>query len=225
MALPATLLSLRPWTFLIFKGQRCQLRSGLAICARNHPTSLTYSMRIPIIAEFREASKVMTHINNIREKLQDIIPRSVNDYPLKKPKDILLQQLLFVGKETLKWSLLALYVFSSVSDVIYSLSKNKELMIPFGLFVGYAIANFLMETSQELFPASEERGLSRHLLGIGCFFALIKIISASFAVPDQIFLLNAANGGLMQVLWRWKSSTEKQHGEQDTSMQEDVSTP
>ncbi|PSS31515.1 Glycine--tRNA ligase beta subunit like [Actinidia chinensis var. chinensis] len=224
MALPATLLSPRPSTFLIFKGHRCQLRSGLAICVRNHPTSRTYSARIPTIAQFRELPKVMTHINNIREKLWDIIPRSVKDFPLKKPEDILLRQLLLVGKEALKWSLLALYVFSSVSDVIYCISKNKELMIPFGLFVGYGVTNFLMETSQELFPTTEERGLSRHLLGIGCFFALTKIISASFAVPGQIFLLNVANGGLMQVLWLWKSSTEKQHGEHDTSMPEDAPT-
>ncbi|GFY85986.1 hypothetical protein Acr_04g0007240 [Actinidia rufa] len=171
----------------IFKGHRCQLRSGLAICARNHPTSRTYSARIPTIAQFRELPKVMTHINNIREKLRDIIPRSVKDFPLKKPEDILLRQLLLVGKEALKWSLLALFVFSSVSDVIYCISKNKELMIPFGLFVGYGVTNFLMETSQELFPTTE----------VCCFIVLYYAVVES---KDTLFCRKEACRGIFWAL-------------------------
>ncbi|CAL5383899.1 unnamed protein product [Camellia sinensis] len=227
MASPATsALSPAPSSFPICKGQRrCQLHSGLAICAWNHPTCATRSVRLRTMAQFHEPPKVMMHMNNVRKKLWEVIPHSVKDFPWKKAEEIMLQQLLLAGQEALKWSLLALGVCSLVSDVIYSISRNMELVIPFGLFVGCTMTNFLMETSQELFPISEERGRHWHLLGIGCFFALTKIISLYFGIQGQIFLLHAANGGWMQVLWLWNGLMEKQDRDSgDNSMHEDASS-
>ncbi|KAL6995275.1 hypothetical protein U1Q18_005411 [Sarracenia purpurea var. burkii] len=223
MAFAASSQSLSRPSFLILTGQRCELHSSLAICTRNHPTSVPRSLRTPM-ARFQRPPKLVMHMNNVKEKLSEVVPPSVKNLPWKKAEDVAMQQFLLLAQEALKWSLLALYVCSSVSDVIFSVSRDKELMIPFGLFVGYMMTNFLMETSQELFPISGERGWRWHLLGIGCFFGLIKILSAFFAVQGRIFLLHAVNGGLMQVLWLWRSFLEKEDGNsRDNSMQHNAS--
>ncbi|XP_052202860.1 uncharacterized protein LOC127808378 isoform X2 [Diospyros lotus] len=151
VSLPSTVSS----RFPIFRGQQWQLYRGSAVCAWNSRTSVTCCVRPPTMALFREPPKIMVHLNNFRERLWEVVPRSVKDFPWKKTEDILLQQSLLVGREALKWLLLLLYVCSSVSDVIYSISRNKELTIPFGLFVGCMVANFLVDTSQELFPISQ----------------------------------------------------------------------
>uniref|UniRef100_A0A5B7ARQ2 Uncharacterized protein n=1 Tax=Davidia involucrata TaxID=16924 RepID=A0A5B7ARQ2_DAVIN len=225
LPLPASALSPSSFGIKLFKGQTCQLHSSLRICAWKLPTSTKCSVKLPTMAQFHEPPKLKIYMNNAREKLWEVIPNSVKDFPWKKAENIALQQLLLVGQEALKWSLIALFALSFIADVIYSISKNNELMIPFGLFFGCMMTNFLKETSQELFRNSEEIGLSRHLLGIGCFFALVKIISTYILVQGQVFLLHVANGGLMQVLWLWRSSLEEQNrDDRENSLLEDASS-
>ncbi|XP_052202858.1 uncharacterized protein LOC127808378 isoform X1 [Diospyros lotus] len=220
VSLPSTVSS----RFPIFRGQQWQLYRGSAVCAWNSRTSVTCCVRPPTMALFREPPKIMVHLNNFRERLWEVVPRSVKDFPWKKTEDILLQQSLLVGREALKWLLLLLYVCSSVSDVIYSISRNKELTIPFGLFVGCMVANFLVDTSQELFPISQERSVHWHLCRIGGFLALAKIMLSYYKVQGGMFLLHAANGGLMQILWLWRNSTEKQDMDTgDYTLQQDSS--
>jgi len=66
-----------------------------------------------------------------------------------------MERLLFLGQKALKWTLIILFVFSSLSDVIFSISRNQELMIPLGLFVGCLMTDFLKEISRELFRNTE----------------------------------------------------------------------
>lgn len=91
----------------------------------------------------------------LRKRIWEAAPDSVKDFPWKKAEDIVLQQLLLLGQEIVKWSLVTLFILSSISDVVFCISRNKELMIPIGLFVGCMMADFLKETSRELFPNSE----------------------------------------------------------------------
>ena len=67
------------------------------------------------------------------------------------------------------------------------------------------MADFLKEISQEVFHNSEGEGLNRCHLGMYCFFVFVKFISMYFTIQARVFLLHAANGGLMQVLWFWRS--------------------
>ncbi|XAR48448.1 hypothetical protein NMG60_11031270 [Bertholletia excelsa] len=225
MASPASALSSSGLRIKFFGSRRCQLQSSLSIHTLNQPISSKSSVKLPTVAQLHEPTKFMVHINKVREELWEVTPHSVKDFPWKKAKNIVLKQLLVFGREALKCSLLALFPFSFVSDVIYSIARNRELMIPVGIFVGCILADFLNEISQELFPIREERNFEKHLLGIGCFFAFIKVISIYFLVPARFFLLHASNGGLMQVLWLWKSSMEKQDREsKDNSMLEDASS-
>lgn len=57
-------------------------------------------------------------------------------------------------------------------------------------------------------------------MGIGCFFVLIKFLSANFLMRERVFLLHVANGGLMQLLWLWRSLQE----ERDKSNRENYLT-
>ena len=56
--------------------------------------------------------------------------------------------------------------------------------------------------------AWQERGKNWQLLVIGCFFVLVRIFAICIAVEPQSFLLHAANGGLMQILWQWRTSLQ-----------------
>lgn len=73
----------------------------------------------------------------------------------------------------------------------------------------------------------QERDRSWHIFGMGCFFLLVKLVSVYFS-GGQVFLLNAANGGLMQIFWLWKSSQQELYREKGErikdSVMEDTST-
>ncbi|GLT71888.1 hypothetical protein SLA2020_438750 [Shorea laevis] len=210
MGLPASTVFPSTSKFRIkhFQGQPCQLRRSLRLCARRQ-TSPTCSMKA-MMAEFGEPKKVNMQISILREKLWEAIPDPVKEIPWKKAEKILMERLLFVGQKALKWTLTILFVFSSLSDFIFSISRNQELMIPLGLFVGCMMTDFLKEISHELFCNSEEKGLNWQFMGIGCFFVLIKFLSANFLMRERVFLLHVANGGLMQLLWLWRSLQERE---------------
>ncbi|EPS70052.1 hypothetical protein M569_04711 [Genlisea aurea] len=146
-----------------------------------------------------EPVKMMEFLNISQEKLLQAIPGSLKSFPWKKLETFALRKFLVLGKESLKWSLLALYALSFVSDIVYSISQNKELAIPFGLFAGYVIACYIDDISRELSKDREVGHLTPQFLGI-CFFALVKIV-AVFIFRGKDVILHVANGGLMQVLW------------------------
>ncbi|XP_059631184.1 uncharacterized protein LOC132274051 [Cornus florida] len=222
MALPASAFSRSNIQIKLFK---CQLCSPVLVRAWNQPASTTCSVKLPRMAQFSQPPNVKLHIDRVREKLQEVIPDSLKDFPWKKAEHTALKQLLPAAQKALRWSLITLFTLSSISDVIYSISRNKELLIPIGLFFGCTMTDFLKETSQELFRNSEETRLSRHLLGIGCFFVLVKIISTYFLVRGQVFLLHVANGGLMQVLWLWRSLREKQERDDRVNFSPEDASP
>ncbi|XVE55695.1 hypothetical protein DITRI_Ditri03aG0179100 [Diplodiscus trichospermus] len=170
-------------------------------------------MRITM-ARFGEPNKIKEQLNIIKEKLWEHTPDSVKDIPWKKAENLLLQRLLSVGQKALKLSIVTLFVFSFLSDFIYSISRNQELMIPFGLIVGCFLADFLKET-YEAFCSTEGKGLKLkwQLLAIGGFFVFVKFVSAYFTILTWVFLMHVVNGGLMQVLWLWRSLLEENGGE------------
>ncbi|KAK7852453.1 uncharacterized protein LOC111997062 [Quercus suber] len=220
MALPAsTVLPPTPTSKFRIKHFHGQLQRHSRSCV-HHQTFPTCSMKLSM-KEFSDSNKFKTQINIVRKKLWEVIPDSVKEIPWKKAEDILLERLIFLGQKGLKWTLITLFIFSSLSDVIFSLSRNQELIIPLGLFVGCLMTDFIKETSQELFHHSEDKGLKLQLLGIACFFVLIKFLSTNFALQARVFLLHLANGGLMQLLWLWREERDKSNGEVYSKDQDD----
>ncbi|XWS25466.1 hypothetical protein CRYUN_Cryun27aG0070600 [Craigia yunnanensis] len=113
-------------------------------------------MKIPMAQfQFGEPNKIKEQLNIIKERLREKTLDSAKDLPWKKAENLLVQRLLFAGKKALKLSLVTFFVLSCLSDFIYSISRNQELMIPFGLIVGCLMTDFLKETSQEAFRSSE----------------------------------------------------------------------
>lgn len=143
-------------------------------------------------------------IKVVKEKLLEAIPVTVKELPWKRAADIALKQLLCLGEKALKWCLVAFFVLSFFSDVIFSISRNRELVIPFGLFVGCFVTDILKEALQLALPISEEKRFEKHLIGIGCLFAAVKFISYGLPIQAQVIVLNVANGGFLQVLWLWR---------------------
>ncbi|KAL3514342.1 hypothetical protein ACH5RR_027059 [Cinchona calisaya] len=224
MASPATAITPSSCPIMFFKSLPHQLHGAPVghVCSRR--ISAYNPVKSSRMEQFNEPAKFKVHINDAMKKLYEFIPDSVQNFPWAKAESVAMQHLLAIGQEALKWSLTALFILSSVSDIIYSISRNKELVIPFGLFFGCAVADFLKETSQKYFHHSQERGKNWQLVGIGCFFVLVRIIAFSLSVEPQAFLLHAANGGLMLVLWQWKSSLQPEHDYRPNDLSEDAAS-
>lgn len=180
-------------------------------------------MKVVSMAQFGEPNKPSLQIGVMKEKVLEAIPVPVKELPWKKAADIALKQLLFLGEKALKWSLLALCVLSFFSDIIFSISRNRELIIPFGLFVGCFITDILKETLQQVLPISEDKGFEKHLIGLGCLFAAVKFISNGLPMQAQVLLLNVANGGFLQVLWLWRGLLNGSDDEEDVDNSTDAS--
>ncbi|XP_043708141.1 uncharacterized protein LOC122657489 [Telopea speciosissima] len=178
-------------------------------CTQNCQSFRTCPIRRATIAHFSEPNKKMVHMNRFTKRLWASLPEPVKEFPWRKAEDLVLQHLLILGEKALKWSLITVFIFSFLSDVIFAVVRNRELMVPLGLFIGCTIADFLKETSQELFQGTKEEGLRWHLLGIGSLFVLVKFVSVYFTVQGHVFLAHVGNGGLMQVQWLWRKVLEE----------------
>ncbi|KAJ1442744.1 hypothetical protein SESBI_00621 [Sesbania bispinosa] len=169
------------------------------------------------VADHNEPNEVKMQIGIMKEKLREAMPIPVQQFPWRKAEHILLDRLVFLVQEAVKWSLVLFFIFSSLSDVVYTFSINYELILPVGLFVGCLVADFLKEISEELFQRSEEKDLKWRLLGFYCFFVFVKFMATWFAIRPGVFLLHVANGGLMQVLWYWRNFMEDAKNKQEKS--------
>lgn len=94
---------------------------------------------------------------SVKEKFEKSLPEPVKEIDWNKASNIFLARLISIGLMTMKWSVVALFALSSISDVVFSISRNQELIMPLGLFVGCLGADFFKEVSQELFPSSQVR--------------------------------------------------------------------
>ncbi|CAA6657670.1 unnamed protein product [Spirodela intermedia] len=123
-------------------------------------------------------------------------------FPLEASRGSHLHRLLHLGRKALKGFLLAAFFLSFASDLVSSFSRSRELVIPLGLIIGVTVADFLVETSKELFQSPKQaHGYGRKLLGVGTVFACIKLLNLYTALPGRMVLTYIGNGGLMQVLW------------------------
>lgn len=129
--------------------QFCRLHSSFRINAHKHHASVTCSVKFPGMQHFSDSTKLIAFLNNTKDRLWEFAPVSVKQFPWKKAERVALHELQSLGKETLKWSVLAYFAFSCPSDILYSMSRNKELVIPLGLFVGCMMTNLFYEISQE----------------------------------------------------------------------------
>ncbi|KAK7291027.1 hypothetical protein RIF29_05873 [Crotalaria pallida] len=200
----------------LFQCQPCQVHRFSTI----HPPHRTFctrtgSIKVSMADDHNEPNEVKMQLGIMREKLREAIPTSVQEFPWRKAEHILMERLLSLVQEAVKWSLILFFIFSSLSDIVYTFSLNRELLIPIGLFVGCLTADFLKEISQELFHQSKEKDLKWHLLGIYGIFVFVKFISTWFTIQPRVFLWHVANGGLMQILWYWRNFMEDANNNQE----------
>ncbi|XP_047161778.1 uncharacterized protein LOC124831742 [Vigna umbellata] len=201
----------------LFQCQPCQFhRCSEIYFPRLRSYNRTRSFNVSM-AEHNEPNEVKMKIGIMREKLKGTIPVFVQEFPWKKAEHIFLEKLFNLAQEAGKWSLVLFLIYSFVSDVVYTLSINRELIIPIGLFAGCLVADFLKEISQELFHRSEEKVLKWRLLGMYFIFVFVKIMSSWFATLPRVFLLHVGSGGLMQVLWHWRNLIEDAKNQQENS--------
>ncbi|CAM8935998.1 unnamed protein product [Rhodiola kirilowii] len=189
----------------LFKTQQIrQLLPPLSIQAQ-HRRCAIMTVRLTV-AQLPEPNIPKMHLNEVKKRLFEVIPEPVKQVPWNKAESIFVNKLLVVGEKALKWIFIPLFALSAICDVIFSILKSKELLIPMGLFVGCTVSDFLNETFHELSHKSEESGQSRQLLYISAFFVVTRFVCSSLSLSSSVFFMNFANGGLMQALWLWRNS-------------------
>ncbi|KAK3425650.1 hypothetical protein EUGRSUZ_F02208 [Eucalyptus grandis] len=188
--------SISPFRIKLSNNRMCQPSNGTTLLPHRR-TFPKHSVQV-MMAQFGESERLNAQLNAVTERLQEAIPDSVKHFPWKKAETVLLDRVVLLGQKALKWSLITLFVASSLSDVLFAISRNRELIIPIGLFVGCLLTDFLKEVTVEL---SDDSQFTAAFCGLGV----------------RVFLLHVANGGLMQALWLWRnlshgsSNEEKKH--------------
>lgn len=134
------------------KSQLHQLRNPFLINVPKKHISVSCVAKLPGMEHFNDPSKLVVMLSNTQKKLWNMMPDSVKQFPWKKAETVALEEFFALAKEALKWCLLAYFAFSCLSDISYSISRNKELVIPLGLFVGIMTTKLFDEISRELMP-------------------------------------------------------------------------
>ncbi|CAA7393771.1 unnamed protein product [Spirodela intermedia] len=164
--------------------------------------SLRCRVRAQVGDHFGRQSKLSALLHIVSETLSKPLPEHVREFPWKQAEVRISHRLLHLGRKALKGFLLAAVFLSFASDLVSSFSRSRELVIPLGLIIGVTVADFLVETSKELFQSPKQaHGYGRKLLGVGTVFACIKLLNLYTALPGRMVLTYIGNGGLMQVLW------------------------
>lgn len=188
-------------------------------------------------AQLNEPNIPKIELNVVKKRLFEAIPEEVKQVPWKKAEKVFLNNLLGASVKALKFVFIPLFFLSFLCDVIFSILKNKELLIPIGLFIGCALSDFLNETFQDFFRESkvlpklslasevqrtsfvkntdnilnnfqQDSGSSLQLLYISGLFVVTRIVCSSLSLTSSVFLMHIANGGLMQAVWLWRNSQE-----------------
>ncbi|KAK4745652.1 hypothetical protein SAY87_011964 [Trapa incisa] len=207
----------------LFKHRPSQFHgSGVRYC-HNVAAPPRCSLKATMV-QFGEPEKLKVQLDVVKERLLESVPDSVKHFPWKEAEDKLRHRFILLGGKVLKWLIVTLFALSSISDFVFAVAMNKELMVPLGLLIGFSAANLFREILLEFSGNSEVGGYDdvRHLTTIGCIFLLVKLASLCLALRTRVFLLHVANGGLMQVLWLWRNSSISTTDEEKSSVQEDA---
>ncbi|XP_031494067.1 uncharacterized protein LOC116260113 [Nymphaea colorata] len=157
------------------------------------------SVKVSTTEQFGESSKAKCDTRKSSMNLLELLFEPVKDFHWKKAGTALRQSANSFGLKTLKWSLVIFFVISFVSDISVSILRNRELIIPVGLFIGCMLAEFLKEMSSELVKikqVAQEGDNPWQLAFLAGFFLVVRL-----CFQGNLFLSHICNGGLMQILW------------------------
>lgn len=114
-------------------------------------------MRIHAAENAGDSSHLASLLNTVLAHGQNItFIDKLKGFPWKKAGSVLAERLLVLGQKVLKWSLALLLASSFLLDIFMAVAGNKELLIPFGLFIGVMLADFLKEFSQEFLQSNPQ---------------------------------------------------------------------
>nr|XP_029123651.1 uncharacterized protein LOC105055887 isoform X2 [Elaeis guineensis] len=133
-------------------------RASVSIGSHSRCHFLTHSVKIRAAEHFGEPKNVTDYLDDLVKSLWETSPRPLKEFPWKEAKYMILERLLFHGQKAFKWSIIVLLV------------------------VSVALTDFFREFLHEYFRSMKDESF-KHLVGIGLFFVLIKLISLSFEVP------------------------------------------
>lgn len=133
--------------------QTSQSRQVVSVQARGRRPAVTVLGLT--VAQLNEPNIPKIQLNEVKKRLLDVIPEPVKQVPWKNAEKVFINNLLEASVKALKFIFIPLFILSFLFDFIFSIMKNKELLIPVGLFVGCTLSDLLNEALQDLFRESK----------------------------------------------------------------------
>ncbi|ERN14194.1 uncharacterized protein LOC18442449 [Amborella trichopoda] len=177
-----------------------------------HPRHAIRSSMNMVASDSGDSKKIKLDqaIGEIR-KVWESFPEPIKIFPWKKAFVNYVQLIVGIIYGVAKFLCIPLLAVSSLSEMSYCAHEQKMTLIPLPLLAGIFVAGVLKEASVEVSKDLQEGDFPWHLVAIGAFFTLLKLLGPYYPYWGRILIPHFANGGLWRTLWfvrLWYSSTE-----------------
>ncbi|KAK4378401.1 hypothetical protein RND71_000263 [Anisodus tanguticus] len=135
------------------------------------------------------------------KKLWDSAPTPVKSFPWNRALDNFVQLILDVILTVTKYLYVPVLVVTSISELSYCAHERKLYITLLPILVGVAIAGILKSAALESSPYLKNAEIPWHLIAIGVFFTLLKLLGPYYPYWGRIFIPHLANGALFRTLW------------------------
>lgn len=152
--------------------------------------------------------------------LLQVVPAPLQTFPWAKACTRLAERVEDLLWNIGKWVGLPLLVVMTFTEIVFTILSGKELLMPVGLLVGTVLAGILKETAVLLGNGLQDGSIPWHLLGIGVFFTVFKIVAFMCNNWACVLLLHFASGGLWQTIRFtvvWKRSRVRMAGAEENN--------
>ncbi|KAH7372758.1 hypothetical protein KP509_17G019400 [Ceratopteris richardii] len=113
------------------------------------------------------------------------------------------QDLAWIGT---KWVEIPLFVLSTLSEIVYTLSVGKESCIPLGIVMGFMLSKVVGNACLDVMQELQDARITWPLVLLAFFFILLKLPSPYYPSWAAAFLPHVANAGLLKTVFLIRDS-------------------
>ncbi|KAH7298929.1 hypothetical protein KP509_25G064900 [Ceratopteris richardii] len=110
------------------------------------------------------------------------------------------------GKMCTKWVAIPLFVLSTLSEIVYTLSVGKESCIPLGIVMGFMLSKVVGNACLDVMQELQDARITWPLVLLAFFFILLKLPGPYYPSWAAAFLPHVANAGLLKTVFLIRDS-------------------
>ncbi|KAH7299766.1 hypothetical protein KP509_24G028000 [Ceratopteris richardii] len=113
------------------------------------------------------------------------------------------QDLAWIGT---KWVEIPLFVLSTLSEIVCTLSVGKEICIPLGIVMGFMLSKVVGNACLDVMQELQDARTTWPLVLLAFFFILLKLPGPYYPSGAAAFLHHVANAGLLKTVFLIRDS-------------------